>query len=440
MEVTKWLKPSGTFAALESHAGKSRHHYLPPDFFGFTLPETMSLTRRRPPELSSIPIPTTEGLTEMPLKCLIEGNPVFAFEFSTEDWHQLRTKNRQKKHLALPCCDRGVVPKTSKLGTQFFAHARRDGCESSSETAEHLHAKSLVAKAVKLAGWEVDTEVTGRTPDGEAWVADVLATKGKATVAIEVQWSSQSIEQTKQRQIRYAASGVRGLWLLRHPNLVVDKATPTFRLRQTEENNDFTVMIPKLGSSSWICNHNKNEAGHWQQEISLTAFVVGVLRGALKFAPAIGMRMPVSVSTASVSCWRCKKDTAIVHGITFQADKVLPCHSTIYLNLDDIDDFENRIGLVQTLFPLEKMRKHGIGAIRDRYSRTAGASYLSNGCAHCDALQGRFFDHGSMYDAEITYEVEAELSKQLAEHLVEVDSSAFCWWFDVSASTTFTQS
>jgi hypothetical protein len=26
--------------------------------------------------------------------------------------------------------------------------------------------------------------------------------------------------------------------------------------------------------------------------------------------------------------------------------------------------------------------------IKDRFSRTAGGSYLSNGCQHCDAIQG----------------------------------------------------
>ena len=27
-------------------------------------------------------------------------------------------------------------------------------------------------------------------------------------------------------------------------------------------------------------------------------------------------------------------------------------------------------------------------AIKDRFSKTAGDSYLSNGCQHCDAIQG----------------------------------------------------
>lgn len=371
----------------------------------------------------------------MPLKCLIDGKPAFAFDFSTEDWSQLKVENRQNKHLSLPCCDRDVVPKTSKLGTQFFAHARRGECESASETAEHLLAKSLVAKAVKLAGWDVDTEVMGSAPSGELWIADVFATKGSAKVAIEIQWSKQSIEETKLRQARYAESGVRGLWLLRHPDFVVEKVTPTFRLRMTDANDDFSVMIPKPNGVSWIANNNKNEPGHWQQEVGLTEFVIGGLNGALKFAPALGLRLPVSVSTALVPCWRCKQDTRIVHGITFHANKILLGHADIYAELGDVDGLDDRKELLEALFPPSLMRQHGIGAIKDRYSRTAGTSYLSNGCIHCDALQGRFFDHDSIWDAENTYTVEAEMTKQFAENLMESDESLFCWWFDHSATS-----
>jgi hypothetical protein len=32
-----------------------------------------------------------------------------------------------------------------------------------------------------------------------------------------------------------------------------------------------------------------------------------------------------------------------------------------------------------------------VGEIKERASRTAGETYLSNGCVHCDALLGNFF-------------------------------------------------
>jgi hypothetical protein len=59
-----------------------------------------------------------------------------------------------------------------------------------------------------------------------------------------------------------------------------------------------------------------------------------------------------------------------------------------------------------------------------------GGEYLSNGCLHCDALQGRFFDHESAYEAQPAYQVEAVLSEHLAGQLDYASAQIFRWWFD----------
>lgn len=371
----------------------------------------------------------------MPLKCLLGETPIFGFNYSIEEWERLKSENRKHKLLFMPCCHVRAIPKTSKLGTNFFAHAKAEGCETAAESAEHLLAKATIAEAAKLAGWTVDTEVRGVTVEGDTWVADVLAMKGQSKVAIEVQWSKQAQVETKRRQAKYAESGVRGLWLMRHPNLLVEQETPTFRLHFDESARTFFVQIPSPRyHPEFVGNHNKNEPSYWQQEIALSDFVVGALNGALKFAPVIGRRLPASISTAPISCWRCKKTTRIVHGVTFEACKVLPEHPNIYAALYDFESLDSGATLLAALFPSHLLRKHEIGAIKDRYSRTMGGSYLSNGCVHCDALQGRFYDHDSWYEAVPTYTVELELSKQSASHLVECESEAghdiFRWWFD----------
>ena len=51
-----------------------------------------------------------------------------------------------------------------------------------------------------------------------------------------------------------------------------------------------------------------------------------------------------------------------------------------------------------------------IGTIRERYSKTIGGSYTSNGCARCDSLIGRFFEHEAYYcEEEIVGTIEWEL-------------------------------
>lgn len=367
----------------------------------------------------------------MPLKCLSNDETLYAFDYPAQEWEGLKAENLDRHHLKMPCCDARVVLKTSKLGTRFFAHASIGECTTASETAEHLFAKNTIAKAVRAAGWEVSTECPGCSPDGEKWVADVMAIKDHRRVAIEVQWSRQDPEETKRRQERYMHSGVRGLWLMRHLNLLMDKQTPTFRLRYGENASNVTVLMPSPSFDiGWVGNHNKDEPGYWSQEIDLDRFVVGALNGGLKFAPAIGQRMPVSVSTSPALCWRCKKETNIVIGIEFQAGCILPGHRSIRAQIYDFEEIYGCESFLDTVFPHALLKQHGIGQIKRRFSRTVGGEYLSNGCVHCDALQGRFFDHDYWYEAKPTYTVETELSDSWACQLLNSYDEMFRWWFD----------
>ena len=367
----------------------------------------------------------------MPLKCLHDVETLYAFNYSNHEWVGLKAENLNRRHLTMPCCGAKAVLKTSKLGTQFFAHARIGECTTAPETAEHLLAKNIIAKAVLTAGWEVGTEFSGQTPDGDEWVADVMAIRDHQRIAIEVQWSKQDQEETKRRQERYMRSGVRGLWLMRHLNLLVEKEIPTYRLRYKEDSHSFSVLMPSSSfNASWVGNHNKDDLHFWQQEIDLSTFVIGALNGSLKFAPAIGQRMPVTVSTAPVQCWRCKGATNIIIGIEFEAGKILIEHPSITADIYDFDEIYECDDFLYTVFSPALLKQHGIGQIKRRFSRTVGGEYLSNGCVHCDALQGRFFDHDSWYEAKATYTVEAELSDRWACQLSNSYDQMFRWWFD----------
>lgn len=184
----------------------------------------------------------------MPLKCELDGQICYSFTYSPTEWEALKA-SRKERDMRMPCCGRGAIPKTSALGTQFFAHARRGECESGQETREHLLAKYLVARGAHAAGWAVDVEHCGETPDGEAWVADVFATKGRVKVALEVQWSPQSEQEARRRQERYRKSGVRGAWFLRprrgyNPSflgILAERATPSFVIQLADSGQDFHI-------------------------------------------------------------------------------------------------------------------------------------------------------------------------------------------------------
>ena len=123
----------------------------------------------------------------MPLKCHRDTQPLMAFDFeSDEAWDSLRRENAREKNLRMPCCGSGVTLRTSALGTKHFAHARRGPCATAPESAEHLLAKRVIVQGVRRTDWTAATEQAGGAPDGEPWIADVLATKEHRQVAFEV--------------------------------------------------------------------------------------------------------------------------------------------------------------------------------------------------------------------------------------------------------------
>jgi hypothetical protein len=166
----------------------------------------------------------------MPLRCLgPDGRSIQSFDLPDAEWLALRLENRSRQ-LRLPCCEASVILKTSIRGLKFFAHKSRGPCQSAPETEAHLALKALAAQAAQRAGWGYSTEVTGLSPSGETWTADVLACKDEAKIAIEVQWSPQANEQSLHRHERYRQSGVRCLWLFRQRGFPDEEAFPAARI------------------------------------------------------------------------------------------------------------------------------------------------------------------------------------------------------------------
>ena len=135
------------------------------------------------------------------------------------------SKRRTEPFVTLGCraCPSPVTLKISPRGTQFFAHKAVGACKTAPETEAHLRLKRMAVLTARAIGWDALTEAFGSSPTGEAWKADVLARKGKQKVAVEIQWSNQTAEETIRRQELYARSGVRGLWLFRHSGFPVDQ-------------------------------------------------------------------------------------------------------------------------------------------------------------------------------------------------------------------------
>jgi hypothetical protein len=369
----------------------------------------------------------------MPLKCQSPQGEEYSFRHASESWTALKALNATERHLTMPCCGARVVLKRSRRGTQFFAHARRGDCTTAPESEQHLLAKDIIARTGETLGWQVTTEQRGMSPTGDSWIADVLCRnpKSQKAIAFEVQWSPQTIVDTEARQAIYEESGVRGLWLMRQPVLPISKRTPAVQLQFLEDDSTPVVRLPsKDYSETLLTRRNATDDRNWAQSIPLKEFVCGTLIGRLQFAPAFDTSVTIRVHAADAPCWKCKRTTSRLMHIELAADERFAGHGNGAINLDEIDA-AGSVGdeWLSAYLPNKRLASVGIGSVKRRYSHTVGAKYLSNGCVHCDALQGAFFDHEIAWEAKPVLTGYAVIEPWIAN---TVTGGRFVnrWWFD----------
>lgn len=97
-----------------------------------------------------------------------------------------------------------------------------------------------------------------------------------------------------------------------------------------------------------------------------------------------GMIATVSLRAGPLDCWDCGCETTIITGID-----LIVGPECWQLSVADFDKFPDLFDTLRRRIP----DALGIGAIKSRFGRTQGRSYLSNGCVHCDALIGQFLEH-----------------------------------------------
>lgn len=95
----------------------------------------------------------------MAFNCIKNDKQIYSFVYSLKDWIALKEDKTSSFNMA--CCGNQAILKTSKLGTQFFAHKSKpetNDCSNGGETPEHIHIKYLVSKKLFECGWSVEVE------------------------------------------------------------------------------------------------------------------------------------------------------------------------------------------------------------------------------------------------------------------------------------------
>lgn len=374
----------------------------------------------------------------MPLCCDSDDGLVVAIDFDREDaWTAMRERNRQIQHLRMRCCGAGVVLKRSKLGTRFFAHSRTGECTTAPESMEHLLAKEQIARAIRSAGWSATIEQSGTSPNGQAWKADVLANHGGPnSVAFEIQWSKQSRDETERRQQVYRESGIRGLWLFQQHDLPVDEKTPASRLVFDAATRRFEVWLPSAEYLPGFVNaRDRNETRHWSHKVELGEFVVGALTGKFRYGFPTNTPVPLVLDGAENDCWKCHRPTKVVTSLRLLCGAAIHGANDLEASLDDFDRKPAYQQLLMDALPKAALAEHGIGEIKPRYSKTAGESYLSNGCVHCNLLQGRVYDHETAWEAREIFRTEIQFDDTW-RRAFKRSPGLERWWFGTSTKPT----
>ena len=334
----------------------------------------------------------------MAFSCNKDNDTIYSFQYDLKDWIAL--KESKESVFEMTCCGNQAILKTSKLGTQFFAHKvkpKNSTCSTGGESAEHIHIKYLVMKELDRNGWSVEVEKRGATPSGEEWIADIYAEKGKAKIAIEVQWSHQAFTETRRRQEKYAQSGIRCAWLLRSSSIKARDAIVADYAYSTKDLPIFSIYKNKKCSDNTYKVYNVNNERLESSlrfdplepiELDLEKFIEMLVSAKIKFRPKFTPYSELMLAIVKQSCWRCHKLTNTVVRVVYE--------NTVYGFMDEsinyykyIDDCDKKtVSLINTNFS----KLYNFAALRNRYSKTEKSSYIANSCVHCDSLMGRFFD------------------------------------------------
>jgi competence protein CoiA len=244
----------------------------------------------------------------------------------------------------------------------------------------------MVVEVAREHGWQVETEVNGEAPSGEAWRADVLVSRGAARVAVEIQWSAQTPDETMQRQERYEASGVRCLWLFRQGSFPISHSLPAARILGTLEAG-FRASLPDVF-----------ERG--REELPMPDFLAAAFSKRLRFGLPLGVEAKFTIRALRLPCWCCHAWTQILKEVEVTAG---PHQAS--LSVPELGRHRGLWDRVRARLP----SSFPSGTIHRRYSKTQEREYLSNGCSHCRALIGEHSEEQATGDCRVICEYAAPL-------------------------------
>lgn len=345
--------------------------------------------------------------------CIKNDEKIYSFVYSLKDWIALKEDKASSFDMA--CCGNQAILKTSKLGTQFFAHKVKpdsSSCSNDGESDEHMDIKHLIMRELAKSGWSVEVEKRGVTPNGEAWVADIYAEKGKAKIAIEVQWSPQTFIETSRRQEKYTQSGVRCAWLLRSGSVkdtnaitgdyaYSTKDLPVFSIYRNNRQDNQTYMVynvNEIDSNSGRYNYRSFKP----IALSLDYFIKILVSQGIDFVPyerftstkfRIKHRpvVELSLGLGKQFCTKCGHTNKIVERVNFKERYKTRSKKIKYCSSKEVE-------VINTYFA----RKYVFAPIKQVRSIILNKDFIVNSCIKCGFVIDRDGNYGAYSNGLVT--------------------------------------
>lgn len=324
----------------------------------------------------------------MPLRAIIDGQPVTASLLAEKEWLDLQTRCKAgQAEVRLPCCNTLGQLTTSKLGTPYFVHSpravRTDACEQK-ENPEHLLVKAHIAAVCQVAGFETIVEAVGN-----GWRADVLARKESYQIAFEIVWSRLPVEEVLARQQVYASQGMSGVWFFKRPPTGFQDVTTVLPLFPLWLNDDqMTISLSYRGYWS-------GSLRHLAVELPLHEIVNALLKQKLRYSDMMRAhrKQMLQIVFFQADCYWCRRRFHLYYASEHTLTSVCGNELEIYLLEDGLraELFPEVVREVKAFLVSDKGKHLQVGEIKTRYSQTRGEEYMSFGCPHCDGLVGDWY-------------------------------------------------
>jgi hypothetical protein len=318
----------------------------------------------------------------MPLRVQLDGNSINAALLSETQWQALKGS----RSLRMPCCDALAYRRTSQLGTRHFAHSPRSHCGAEGECAEHLAAKAEIVRVCNELGWDAISEYVG-----DQWRADVYAMRGRHRLAFEIQWSTQTLQVTRERHAAYGTD-IKCCWLF--------KQLPLLNRRESGPYAQHTIAERNLPMFCLSHADSRFDVTVDQRTMSLQEFVRARLQGRIHFCDQRTFVVrEVQFVVSNVQCWRrhCRAPYDVFYTREIMRSNCGAERMTTdpgereSLDDDPYSALRNwRLAKRVSASEEKQLRL----SIKRRWSDTVRRSYWSFGCPECDAIYGdHYFSH-----------------------------------------------